>query len=321
MPAHVVKVSPVESWIHEQPESIRGEGLVVVVNAKAGSGSKPLLPGPSVADLFAAEIPAAEIVEATPEDDFEVLLEDAAERARVLAVAGGDGTVNAAAQVALIHGLPLLVIPAGTLNHFARTLGLETPADAIAAYRKGSLARVDAGRLSVGDGHESVFLNNASLGVYPELVVRRERLEHRLGKWPALAVAAAQVLRHAEPLTVTLNGRPRRLWLGFVGNCAYGARGAAPSWRSHLDDGLLDVRLIMTGRRVPRIRAFAATLLGHLHLTGGEYRHWNATRLRIRPHAPVLIARDGELSCQPGPIAISKYPLRLLVFVPGTPVR
>lgn len=318
-PADVMKIGSVESWHREDSGTARGEGLVAVVNTGAGAAPARFLPAAPITRLLADELPEAEIVTAGPDDDLDALLESAAERAKALAVAGGDGTINAAARVALAHGLPLLVIPAGTFNHFARTLGLETPADAIAAYTGGALARVDAGRVELGDGSESLFLNNAALGAYPELVSRRVRLEKRLGKWPAVAVAAAQVLRHAEPVPIMVGGHRRRLWMGFVGNGIYGARGSAPSWRAHLDDGLLDVRLVITGRRVPRLRAFAAMLVGHLHVTG-EYRRWKTTGLRIRPVRPqVLVARDGEASWLTGPLRFAKNPLQLVVFVPERP--
>ncbi|GAB3987382.1 hypothetical protein GCM10029978_105970 [Actinoallomurus acanthiterrae] len=113
-----------------------GEGLVVVVNPDAGNGD--------VAQVLKERLPAAEIVESGA--DLAAMLKDAAGRAAVLGACGGDGTIRAAAGVALEHDLPLLVIPGGTLNHFARALGVHTVADAVAAYRSGCVARVDVGR-------------------------------------------------------------------------------------------------------------------------------------------------------------------------------
>ncbi len=75
-----------------------------------------------------------------------------------------NGTIATVAQLAIERDLPLAVFPAGTLNHFARSLELETHADAARAATHGSAGSVDVGRI---DGR--VFLNTAGLGGYPEM--------------------------------------------------------------------------------------------------------------------------------------------------------
>ncbi len=152
-------------------------------------------------------------------------------RAKALGVAGGDGSVATAAAVALEHDLPLAVIAAGTLNHFARDVGLETPQDTADAVVSGQAVRVD-----VADVNGTPFLNTASIGSYPEMVERRDRLSGRMGKWLALTVAAAQVLRTQAPVSLQVNGRPLKVWIIFVGNCRYTPRGLSPpgdrGWRT-----------------------------------------------------------------------------------------
>ncbi|WP_460370736.1 diacylglycerol/lipid kinase family protein, partial [Actinocorallia lasiicapitis] len=260
-------------------------------------------------DEIELDLPEAEFFQ--PTGDLKADLDAAAARADVLAVCGGDGTVGAAAEAALRHDIPLLVVPAGTLNHFARALGIETVADAVDAYREGSLAAVD-----VATVNGIPFLNTASFGAYAELVDRRERLENRLGKWPALAVAAAKVLYRAEPVEVTINGRPRRVWLAFIGNCAYRSRGAAPTWRAGLDDGLLDVRIVEAGSRLRRIRAIAAVMTGQLHLSP-DYRRRLVPSLRLDHADPTLrVAHDGETRDVGTPVHFRKHPKQLRVFVP-----
>jgi undecaprenyl-diphosphatase len=289
-PARVARTRSVEAWRAAQDgetaELDEGEGMVAVINTGAGSSSsrlQGLMPG--IADHVRAELPRAEVIEAGPDDDLGKLLDEAAGRARVLAVAGGDGTVNAGAQAALRHEVPLLTIPAGTLDHFSRALGIETVAEALAVFREGALARVDLGRVEIPGEEDRIFLNTAGFGAYTELVDDRERLEARLGKWPALAIATVRVMRRTQPIEALVNGDRRYVWLAFVGNCAYASRGAAPTWRYRLDDGELDIRLIATGRRVRRLRAITAVLAGHLHVTP-EYSHWQATRLTVEAVAP-----------------------------------
>jgi undecaprenyl-diphosphatase len=315
--ARTVPFEPVKDWHADHPGSELGKGLVVIINK--GSGTPSLLPERPLKDYLADELPFAEIVEAHPDDDLFTTVRSAAAQAKALAVAGGDGTVGVAVRAALEADIPLLVIPAGTLNHFSRALGMETPAEATAAYRRGRLAKVDVGSVDDGAGGRTYFVNNAGLGVYPDLVHRRESMQRRLGKWPALAVAAAQVLRHAEPQEVVIDGHRRLLWMAFVGNGVYASRGALPSWRTRLDEGVLDVRVVVTGRHVPRLRAFAAVILGHLHLTGGQYRHWTTATLRIARTGgthPLDVTTDGEVTAIPGPLEFTEHPARLSIYRP-----
>jgi diacylglycerol kinase family enzyme len=134
----------------------------------------------------------------TPTGDLVDTLREAAAGAEVLAVGGGDGSVNAAG-VAIEAGLPLLALPGGTFNHFAADPGVPRVADAIRALREGTAIRVDVG--TIGDAADGacdgskVFVNTASLGSYPSFVAKRERWESRLGKRVAAALAIVAVLR------------------------------------------------------------------------------------------------------------------------------
>jgi diacylglycerol kinase family enzyme len=285
----------------------RGKGVIAVINHGAGKGA-PLRPVP-VSALLREQLPDAEVIEPRPGDDLAQVLDDAASRAAVLAVAGGDGTVSAAAAAALRHDRPLLVLPAGTLNHFARALGLETPNDALHAYRAGDLAQVD-----VGMANGQPFVNTASFGIYSDLVRERDRLEKRLGKWPALAVAAPRVLRRAQPVTVSIDDRQRDVWLVFFGNCRYLSKGPAPTWRKSLDDGLIDVRVVLARHRLPRGLAIVAMLTSGLRFTP-DYRRNLRSEVKIAADATLEFAHDGEYAPIPPEFTITKRPAALRVFV------
>ena len=268
------------SLVDPSPE---GGGVVVVVNASAGTADK-------VTEQLGAELPQAEIVEvdAGAGDDLVGALEEAAGRCVALGVAGGDGTVNAAAEVAAAHKLPLLVVPGGTLNHFAHALGVETIAEAAAAVRDGRVVAVDRAEI---DGHP--FLNTGSVGGYTELVDAREKLEGKIGKWPALLVALFDVLRHSEPLALELDGVPTSVWMIFVGNCRYHPDGFGPSWRERLDDGVLDIRIV-NGHPWSRTRLLAAVLTGTLARCR-VYEQRRVTKLHVTSRqGPLRLARDGE---------------------------
>lgn len=290
----------------EAPAAPTGAGLVLVMNGDSGTTSDDL------AELLRAELPDARIVVAAAGSEMPGLLREAAASARILGVAGGDGSVQFAAGLAVEHRLPLLVVPAGTFNHFATDLGVRTAADAVSALRTGDSVLVDIARA----GQRS-FVNTASTGIYVELVRARQELEERLGKWPAVLVALAQVLRSGRPVDLIVDGRRRKLWLLFVGNCRYEPQGAAPSYRPDLADGQLDVRLIDGHQPFARARLTAAVAMGTLARCR-VYRTWTASSLRIATPdgSPVLLSVDGEALEAESSMWVRKRSERLLVYRP-----
>ncbi|MFD7299298.1 diacylglycerol/lipid kinase family protein [Streptomyces sp. NPDC059897] len=301
-----------------------GKGLHLVVNPSSGISWSQ-----DTATLLPTLLPEATITVLEPGDDLLALLHGAALRALAdggaLGVCGGDGTVNAAGATAARHHVPLAVFPGGTFNHFAGDLGNQTLEDVARAVREGEAVTADAGRATppegphtgpedggpkaspdeasdeapdtpVGDGGQQLFLNTFSIGVYSELVHARERLEERIGKWPALAVGLAKVLATGSPLSVAINGRPRSIWLLFAGNGIYHPAGFAPTYRTQLDDGLLDIRAVEAGTPLARTRLLLAVLTGTLHnsrvLTTAQVRRLELHVLQGDPH----FAYDGEVT-------------------------
>ncbi|MFD9908945.1 bifunctional phosphatase PAP2/diacylglycerol kinase family protein [Streptomyces sp. NPDC059063] len=288
----------------EAPALPGGRGLVVVVNDGARN--------PDRARALLDALPLAEAVHCEP-SDLPAELDKAAARARALAVCGGDGTVNAAAAAALRHGLPLVVVPGGTLNHFAFDLGAEDVRETARAVEAGDALAVDVGRFASrhGDGY---FLNTFSLGVYPELVLERDRWSHRIGGWSAGVLAAAHVLRSdQQPLRAEFGGVERPLWLLFAGNCVYHRLGLAPARRFDLADGLLDVRIVHGGRR-PGARLLAAALTAPVQRSPVQTAV-QPRRLRVDGLAPgTVVAYDGELASVEGELLVEKLPEALTVY-------
>jgi undecaprenyl-diphosphatase len=281
-----------------------GEGLAIVVNPSAGRGGydelaidlQKELPGARILDLGDAPI----------ESGF-----DRASDTPVLGIVGGDGSINAAAQQALSTGRPLAVFPGGTLNHFARDLGINEMADTIGALRDAKLVAVDVGEIA-----GKPFLNTASFGSYAEFVDAREKLEDRIGKWPAALIAAARVLRRAEPVRVELNGQPRTIWMIFVGNCEYQPTGLVPSHRERLDDRLLDVRYIDGSSRWSRLRVLGALAIGQLARAKVFTRDLVESLDVHSLDGPLRLARDGETFGGGTDVTISKHRDRLAVYAP-----
>lgn len=290
-----------------------GSGLTVVVNTGSGTAATTGL------DVLLRErLPKAELVECQgPELTAEMA--SAAERATVLGVCGGDGTINAAATAALRAGIPLAVFPGGTLNHFAIDLGLAGIEDTCRAVAAGHAVHIGVGRFTPGpdpeDTRAGYFLNNFSIGAYPELLGTRLRWAPRIGGGPAALLAAWRVLRAERPVRLKLAGKPRSVWLLFAGNGTYQGTGPAPRYRKSLGEGLLDVRLVHGGGR-PGPRLLAAAFAGPLSRSPVHV----ATRLRSLRVGDIPVgtplAYDGEYARAPTALVLDSLPDALTVYRP-----
>lgn len=287
VPAQLPRTAPLRVSAPERPD---GSGVVLVVNPSSGSGA-----GADVIDEVRSALPAAEIVELGPDDDGPAELWSAAQRAEVLGVAGGDGTVACAAGMAVAQGIPLAVFPAGTFNHFAKDIGCDRVGATVAAIRTGSVWCVDIVKLSPEPGADRTVINTASIGAYPQYVATREKLEHRVGKAAAGLYAMIHTLRHGQPVRICYDGNTVTTSLFFLGNSVYLPSGFAPARRTRLDDGLIDVRILETGRRYSRLRVMTSVALGRLQRSP-LYRELQVPEFSFTAaDGPIPIAHDGEV--------------------------
>ncbi|MDL9944371.1 diacylglycerol kinase family protein [Gordonia sp. ABSL11-1] len=264
----------------------RGAGVVLVVNPASGSGT-----GARVLDEVRSSLPDTEIVEVGDGDDIETHLQDAAASAEVLAVAGGDGTVATAARIAMDADLPLAVFAGGTYNHFARDLSVPTVSATVAALAEGTVRRVDVAVLN----DETVILNTASIGAYPHFVRTRTKLQHKLSRPVATAVAMTSTLRRTKPVRIRVDGRVIETSLFLLGNSLYRPSGFAPSRRIRIDDGLLDVRILEVGHRFALARLLGSLATGRLERSP-LYHEMQVPRFSFSAvDDPVVVAHDGEI--------------------------
>jgi undecaprenyl-diphosphatase len=301
----------------DAPALPNGSGAVLVCNPRSGP------PDLDPVELVRRVLPAARVVAAEEGADLMATLDSAVddpaageETRAAVGVAGGDGSVAAAAAVASRRDLPLMVLPTGTLNHFARDVGVATPDDTARAVNAGAAVAVDLAEVTVDGAQTRPFLNTASLGGYPDLVRLRERWQDRWGKWPAGAAALIRVLAAATPLTVRIDGRPVKVWILFVGNNPYHPRGMAPVFRPRLDTGLLDIRYLRADLQLSRIRFVLGALAGALHRSR-TYVQREARSLRVQLAGdPVALATDGEVELHGTEFEFTVAPKTLAVYRP-----
>jgi diacylglycerol kinase family enzyme len=160
----------------------------------------------------------------------------AADGAGVLGMAGGDGSLGGVAAVALERDVPFVCIPFGTRNHFARDVGLpDDPLEALAAF-DGTERRVDVGR--AGD---RLFLNNVSLGLYAELVHRRERHRRRRDALARLRAILKLARDRGRTSGFVVDGTPVDAQVVLAANNAYKLDVFDVGERTRLDEGRLYV--------------------------------------------------------------------------------
>jgi diacylglycerol kinase family enzyme len=250
------------------------------------------------------------------EDMKHAALAAAEDGAQVLGVAGGDGSVAAVAGVAVERGLPLVVVPTGTLNHFASDLGLDLarPLRALDAFFAGHELRVDVGRIN-----GRLFINNVSLGVYAEMLgdpgYRRDKLGVAQTKLQAAVfdLELRRALRIAPPDEAPLEG----VVAVVVSNNPYEfARWDRLGQRHRLDTGTLQVSVLDVSTLDELERLLAGTLLGAIEFRPG-LRHWTSERLEMGvPGATMRAGVDGEPITFEAPLRLSVDSGALRVLVP-----
>lgn len=234
---------------------------------------------------------------------------------------GGDGTVACVAGALVGSDTVLGVLPLGTLNHFARDLGLgselEPAIDAIAA---GRVRAVD-----VGEVNGRVFVNNSSIGVYPRVVADRDRSRRERGwpKWLALAIAGGRALLHFRHrrLAISVDGRasPQVTPLVFVGNNGYVLEYPEMGARPRLDGGVLCVYVVRGSGVWKLFRLLARAFVGTVDRDRDLERIDDVASVTIAARdARLQVALDGEVVELETPLVYRTRPQALRVFAPAT---
>jgi diacylglycerol kinase family enzyme len=290
------------------------EPLPVLLNPAAGSGPDRA----AVEAAFAAcGMPVAVRIVDESHPLPQLLDEILRARPPVVVAGGGDGTIAAVAARLLDGDSALGVLPLGTLNHFAKDLGL--PIDlqqAAQAIARGATRCVD-----VGEVGGRCFLNNSSLGLYPRIVRAREHAQRsqHLGKWPALAHATWQALRdpHALSVTLVVEGKrlQRRTPFLFVGNNRYVLAGTEAGKRQALDGGMLSLHVLRPQSSLGFVWMALRTLCGR-RSRERDFERFLVGEFQVETADPnPEVACDGEVARLASPLCFRVRPRALRVVV------
>lgn len=258
--------------------------------------------------------------------DLDRHLRDAAawvcDRDGALVAAGGDGTLNTVAGYAIELGCPLGVLPQGTFNYVARSHGIPVDLDAsLQALRRARPVPVQVGRVN-----DRLFLVNASLGLYPQVLEDREAFKQQYGRYRVTAALAAlrTILREHRDWLLDLDLGDRHATLRtttiFVGNNRMQLQ------RLGLPDPEVVTRGLLAGvvvKPVGRWGLLGLALMGAMGRLAQAsaaqdfvFRHMTVTPRHARSRRPVRVAIDGEVAVMQTPLVFQVAPRPLQLLLP-----
>lgn len=291
--------------------------IEVIINAGSGGDDKEELRR-RLQETFGGSNIAAQVSLAHTGSEVVTLARRAAQTdSEIIVAGGGDGTINAVAAAVIDSNKTLGILPFGTLNHLAKDLQIPLDVEgAVQTILEGKVVQID-----VGEVNDHIFLNNSSLGLYPNIVREREK-QQKLGwgKWPAFVWAAIAVLRRYPFLSVRLSVAGKELVsrtpFVFVGNNQYEMESLNIGSRSCLDTGQLSLYATNRIGRLGLIRLALRALFGGLRqekdfLALSAQEIWIETK-----HKGLRVALDGEVITMAPPLHYRVRPRALRVCVP-----
>jgi diacylglycerol kinase family enzyme len=296
---------------HPAVRPARARSAVLLINPKSGGGKAERFDLPGEARKRGIRA----VVLERGDDLLELAEQALSEGADVIGMAGGDGSQALVATVAMRHNVPHVCIPAGTRNHFALDLGLDRDdvIGALDAFTDGVERRIDLARVN-----EHVFVNNASLGVYAEVVQSDAYRDAKLETWtqmlPELLGPKAPPidLEFEGPDGTELSDAP----LVLVSNNPYQLTSlAGAGTRARLDTG----RLGLVAARITAASDIAEFVM--FETIGQAQRfhgllEWSEVRFEVRSSSPVAVGLDGEALMLEPPLQFVSLPGALRVRLP-----
>jgi YegS/Rv2252/BmrU family lipid kinase len=272
----------------------------------------------AAAFLQAARNADLEVIEISPELDCAREVRERAARGTTLFIAaGGDGTVHHVMQAVAGTSAILAVIPTGTYNHFARDLGIPLDwSEALDVALHGDTREIDAARIN-----DRYFINNVSLGLYPELVARREERGRDYPRWKARLYALYRTLRKFPHVTLTVESAAQqetvRTHVFLVSNNSYDLeRFGVEAPRETLTEGKLSVYWLSHRSRWQLAKIVARYMTGRVREIAG-FTSFRTKQMRVQStRATLKVGIDGELFTLTTPLILESVPASVTVRVP-----
>jgi diacylglycerol kinase (ATP) len=281
--------------------------------------------------------------------EWRVGLPSAADQADIVMLFGGDGTIHRHLNELVQLDLPLLIVPAGSGNDFARALGLRRVGDSLAAWRRFVAAQDNVRDIDLGvitplaaadnsvasdaaryalPGARNYFCSVAGIGLDAEVSRRANHLPRWLRGHGGYVLSLAPALFHFAPFpmkifTATVDGgwtlrndRPTTL-AAFANSSTYGG-GMRIAPQARKDDGLLDACVIGGVNAFKLVCMFPTVYFGR-HLRVREVGYFQGSHMRVETEQPFDIYADGEFVCRtPAEISVRPKALKVIVHMAGS---
>jgi diacylglycerol kinase family enzyme len=238
--------------------------------------------------------------------------------ADAIVIGGGDGSLRGAASVLAGTEIPLGIVPLGTRNHFAKDLGIPLRLEeAVAKIAAGRVRKVD-----LAEVNGETFVNNSSIGIYPYMVIDRERrrTRHRLAKWMAMVPAFFRMMRHFPRRRLRISGegfeRPYRTPCLFVGNNKYAMELFTTRRRKRLDSGKLWLYVVKPREPLEFFWMVCRLCFGRMDQARDLDRFELAEAEVSAKTSRLPVALDGEVEIMHTPLRYRAWPGALTVIAP-----
>jgi diacylglycerol kinase family enzyme len=294
----------------------------VIMNQDSGADNKAALTA-EIETAFTAHGWQVEFILAGRHDLQSRTQQAVAQAPGALVVAGGDGTINAVASACVEAQRPLGLVPAGTFNYIARNLEVPTEvSQAVSVIVNGRLRQVD-----IGEINGRIFLNNAGIGLYAQMLERREQDKRRFGRSRMVAfLSGMRCLLRAHPLfavELVADGQTARHLTTtlFFGCNALQLEHFNPTAAECLRQQKLAILSLQLRSRWEVTMAACAGLLGRLDAIN-SMDAFCASAVRVQtPRRILRVAIDGELVLLSSPLNVVLHPAALQVFAPDVEHR
>ncbi|MCL6684043.1 diacylglycerol/lipid kinase family protein [Sphingomonas alba] len=290
---------------------------ITLVNTSGGSFADGA--GDRIGEALAAAGVDSEIVLVEGKDCAARAADHVKQGVELIIAAGGDGTMGAVAGELAGSKAVMGIMPLGTLNHFARDLGI--PFDIAEAAKV--VAQAKPRKVDIAEVNGRIFINNASIGLYPLMVMDRDGQRKRLGRSKRLAMLVASLRTmtrfHSRRLTLSTDGGEAKVDtpLLFVGNNDYRVALPAAGRREALDDGELCV-MVMRSKSLPGFLAATGRALIGIRRRDDMVRLKGVKELKVdSPRSHLSVAMDGEALSLPPPLTFRIRPRALKVIAPA----
>lgn len=295
---------------------------VVIINRESRNGAlmQPSANPGQIADLLesAGIMPAMHWI--APAKLPVVLREVAADQPPSVIIGGGDGTVNAAAEVFAGTSTVVGILPLGTFNHLAKDLRIPMRLpQAVRALVEGQVSNIDLGRMN-----GKVFVNHATIGLYPHVVSKRKAYQRTLGvgRFSAMSYALVQALFRRPAVQLDFqHARERqrmRTPFVFVGNNRFETSPFSFIRRQTLDEGHLHVLYVPQLPTLMLLKIAVSAVFGGLRSVPELQRQWQpSVTITSRHHNHLNVSLDGEVWREATPLEFRSWPRALRVITPS----